>query len=83
MANQGIIHLSGSQGGRPYCNSRRAIMSTTPDRIQTDGWSRVCVKCEAVRLRWAEKNKEIDRRVNEMECAQRAYNIDLCGPIEP
>lgn len=25
MANQGIIHLSGSRGGRPYCNSRRAM----------------------------------------------------------
>lgn len=53
MANQGIIHLAHTRGGRPYCNSRRAIMSTTEDRVQADGWTRVCVKCEAIRLNWA------------------------------
>lgn len=55
MANQGIMHLAASQGGRPYCNSRRAIMSTTPDRISKDGWERVCQKCDAVRLRYERK----------------------------
>lgn len=52
MANQGIMHLASRQGGKPYCNSRRAIMSTTPDRIKPDGWVRICAKCEAVRLRY-------------------------------
>lgn len=52
MANQGIIHLSTKQGGRPYCNSRRAIMTTTEDRVKADGWTRVCVKCEAIRVKY-------------------------------
>lgn len=55
MANQGIIHLSTSRGGKPYCNSRRAIMCTTEDRIQSDGWTRVCAKCEAIRIKYAAK----------------------------
>lgn len=57
MANQGIMHLSGSRGGRPYCGNRKAHMSTTPDRIEIDQWSRVCMKCNAVRLRWEKKQK--------------------------
>jgi hypothetical protein len=52
MANQGIIHLSVKMGGRPYCGSRRAIMCTTEDRIKADGWTRVCVKCEAIRAKF-------------------------------
>jgi hypothetical protein len=55
MANQGIMHLAAKPGGKPYCNSRRAIMSTTLDRIETDAWKRVCVKCNATRLRWEAK----------------------------
>lgn len=55
MANQGIMHLSSRQGGKPYCNSKRAIMSTTEDRIWHDGWERVCNKCDIVRLRYEQK----------------------------
>lgn len=58
MANQGIMHLSASRGGRPYCGTRRAIMSTTEDRIEADGWTRICAKCEAVRLKYAKKDKK-------------------------
>ncbi len=60
MANQGIIHLAHARGGRPYCNSRRAIMSTTEQRIIDDkwGWDSVCKKCNAIRLHYeAERNK--------------------------
>jgi len=71
MANQGIIHLAHSRGGRPYCNTRRAIMSTTPDRIEADGWSRVCAKCEAVRRNWAAKEvKAKAARANEIAAAE-------------
>lgn len=52
MANQSIIHISTQRGGRPYCGTRRAIMSTTEDRLHD--WPRVCVKCEKVRLRYEE-----------------------------
>ena len=40
MANAGIMHLSFKQGGRPFCNTRRSIMSTTPDLA--DSWPRIC-----------------------------------------
>ncbi len=62
MANQGIMHLSHAQGGKPYCNSNRAIMSTTPDRIKADGWARVCVKCTAVLNRYEAKRAKNDPR---------------------
>lgn len=55
MANQGIMHLSIRQGGKPYCNSKSAIMSTTEDRIGQDGWERVCKKCNTVRLSYEQK----------------------------
>ncbi len=43
MANQGIMHLSSSQGGRPFCRTRRSIMSTTPALAKD--WPRICAKC--------------------------------------
>lgn len=46
MANQGIIHLAYKPGGKPFCNSRRAIMSTTPDKV--GGFERTCVKCARI-----------------------------------
>ena len=55
MANQGIIHLAAKRGGKPYCNTRRAIMSTTEERVKLDGWTRVCAKCEVVRARYEVK----------------------------
>lgn len=55
MANQGIMHLATKCGGRPYCGTRRAIMTTTEDKAKD--WSRICVKCEAVRLRYEAKRK--------------------------
>lgn len=57
MANQGIMHLAAKPGGQPYCNSRRAIMSTTEDKIETDGWTQVCVKCQKTRLKWKDKKR--------------------------
>ncbi|WP_140427035.1 hypothetical protein [Ensifer aridi] len=44
MANEGIMHLSTRPGGRPYCGSRRAHMSTTEDKAKD--WPRICMKCE-------------------------------------
>ena len=44
LNNRGIMHLSWSVGGQPLCGSRRALMSTTPDRSQ--GWT-ICRRCEA------------------------------------
>lgn len=52
MANQGIMHLAAKPGGKPYCGTRHAIMSTTVDRI--GGW-RVCAKCNVVRLRYEQR----------------------------
>ena len=43
MANTGIMHLAYKPGARPYCNTRRAIMSTTPSEAK--GWTRICIKC--------------------------------------
>ncbi len=46
MANQGIIHIASSRGGRPWCNTRRSHMSTTVEALA--GWPRVCIKCQRV-----------------------------------
>ena len=48
MANTGIMHLSFKQGGRPFCNTRRSIMSTTPALAEDSlNWAdRTCIKCQ-------------------------------------
>lgn len=43
--NSGIMHWAPTRGGRPACNSRRAIMSTTGDLFEQE--PRKCLKCEA------------------------------------
>jgi len=53
MANQGIMHLANTPGGRPLCNTKRAIMSTTRDQVS--GWSRLCAKCVAIEQKWSEE----------------------------
>jgi hypothetical protein len=53
MANQGIMHLSFKQGGLPFCNTRRSIMSTTPELSAE--WPRICTKCEAALAKMRER----------------------------
>ncbi len=49
MANQGITHLAFKTGGRPLCNTRRAIMSISIDRYRAGEQFgvRECSKCLA------------------------------------
>jgi hypothetical protein len=55
MANQGIMHLAFEQGGKPFCRTRRSIMSTTVEL--SSEWPRVCVKCKTIHdLRIAKLN---------------------------
>lgn len=62
MANQGIIHLSFKVGGRPFCNSRRSIMSTTPDKAE--GFGRTCVKCARIHKERQDKAaKQNDKQI--------------------
>lgn len=45
MANQGIMHLSFTRGGKTFCNMRLAIMSTTVEEAHK--WGTICKRCEA------------------------------------
>jgi len=56
MANTGIIHLAFQRGGKPFCNTRRSIMSTTVEESQK--WGKVCKKCEATLLKMRERQAD-------------------------
>lgn len=53
MANQGIIHLAHSVGGKPFCNTRRSHMSTTIEA--SEKWPVICQKCSAILAKWRAK----------------------------
>jgi len=53
MANQGIIHLAHTVGGKPFCNTRRSIMTTTVEA--STRWPVICKKCEATLEKWRAK----------------------------
>jgi hypothetical protein len=55
MANQGIMHIATTRGGKPICGKRNAHMSTTREHFASDGWTRMCVKCAEVIAKWEAK----------------------------
>lgn len=66
MANQGIIHISHTRGGKPHCGTRRSHMSTTTEFMAD--WPRICVKCQAVLDKW----KDIELRREQKRSAELA-----------
>jgi len=46
MANMGIMHLSTTRGGMPFCRTRRSHMSTTTAEMHK--WPRICLKCQEI-----------------------------------
>lgn len=52
--NYGTMHFAASNGGRPFCGSRRAIMSTeNPDHVG-------CHKCNAILERRAQRVQKVE-----------------------
>lgn len=51
-SGQGIAHLAFRAGGEPFCKSRRACASVTPDNQH--GYQ-ICKRCEAKAKKMAER----------------------------
>ena len=66
MANAGIMHLSFKVGGRPFCNTRRSIMSTTPEHA--DEWPLICLKCQAAHSAMKERAARKTKASEDFTC---------------
>lgn len=74
--NQGIIHLSYTVGGHPFCGSRHALMSTTP--AEAAKWPRICTRCKNA------QQKRLDRKMSrEQRKAALDERLSAYAPSSP